>query len=404
MKKNCLYFCFLLILFLNGVSTLAGQNIVNGDFENAQFQLLTPFRQVIPGGDGVIGWSVESGNIDYIGSYWTPSSGNRSIDLNGSESGSISQSFATQIGKEYYIKFDFAGNPVCDSPLEKVLEVSVGSTREVYLFNTSARSINDLGWEPRVFTFTAVAAVSSVRFLSKNGGFCGPAIDNVELVDCAGVREGQSIKDECGECLEPTDINFNRICLDCYGVINGDAIVDDCGVCLPPSAPDFNNCLDCAGAINGSSIIDQCGQCVDSLAANFNECLDCAGIPFGESFFNECGQCYTPGIPINAGECDNRKLIYIPTSFSPNGDGINDEFKFFEGVGRVAEVLTYEIYNRWGGKVYIAANFDIASSVEWWDGTSGNSKLEEGVYIYVSQIAFASGAVLSYSGGVHLVR
>jgi hypothetical protein len=97
------------------------------------------------------------------------------------------------------------------------------------------------------------------------GGTPGADIDAVCAlssipVDCAGGLNGTAIYDQCGECLEPTDPNFNQSCADCAGTPNGVAIFDDCGECLEPTDPNFNqSCADCAGTPNGVAIFDDCG-------------------------------------------------------------------------------------------------------------------------------------------------
>ena len=67
--------------------------------------------------------------------------------------------------------------------------------------------------------------------------------------------------------------------------------------------------------------------------------------------------------------------IYIPNSFSPNSDGIND---LIEPLGKDFSGLSLEVYNRWGGKVFEANTSPFA-----WDGNFNNQKANEGVYVLV---------------------
>ncbi len=67
--------------------------------------------------------------------------------------------------------------------------------------------------------------------------------------------------------------------------------------------------------------------------------------------------------------------MYIPSAFSPNGDGINDEFKVF-----AENLSSYQlrIYNRWGKQIYVASQVG-----NGWDGTQiDGSYAPEGVYIW----------------------
>ena len=78
---------------------------------------------------------------------------------------------------------------------------------------------------------------------------------------------------------------------------------------------------------------------------------------------------------------DNCPVYELPNTFSPNIDGINDYFEPFP-YAFIASVQ-FDVYNRWGNKVFSSTNPDIL-----WDGndtTSGN-KLPDGVYFYVCQV------------------
>ncbi len=67
--------------------------------------------------------------------------------------------------------------------------------------------------------------------------------------------------------------------------------------------------------------------------------------------------------------------IYMPTAFSPNSDGQNDEIRpsYFE----VEELITYRIYNRWGVLVFETSDMD-----EAWDGTYKGTPQEIGAFAY----------------------
>ena len=69
-------------------------------------------------------------------------------------------------------------------------------------------------------------------------------------------------------------------------------------------------------------------------------------------------------------------LFYVPNSFTPNGDGINDVFK---PSGEAIDITNYSmtIYNRWG-KVVFKTN-DINAG---WDGKYNGEKVPTGVYAW----------------------
>jgi gliding motility-associated-like protein len=66
--------------------------------------------------------------------------------------------------------------------------------------------------------------------------------------------------------------------------------------------------------------------------------------------------------------------IYVPSAFSPNGDGRNDFF-FGKGIG----MLEYEllIFDRWGEHIFTSTNSEYG-----WNGNWQGNPCQEGVYIY----------------------
>lgn len=104
-------------------------------------------------------------------------------------------------------------------------------------------------------------------------------------------------------------------------------------------------------------------------------------------------------------DVDDRRFVYIPNIFSPNRDGINDEFRIFTGFG-VDRVNNFRIFDRWGQLVYerfdLLPNNGIGS--EGWDGTRNGEQMLPGVYVYVAEVEFADGKVVIYRGDVTLVR
>ncbi|MBP5365991.1 MAG: gliding motility-associated C-terminal domain-containing protein [Bacteroidales bacterium] len=89
--------------------------------------------------------------------------------------------------------------------------------------------------------------------------------------------------------------------------------------------------------------------------------------------------------------------IDFPNVFSPNGDGVNDEFR-----PAYKSIKSYRItiYNRWGRKVYSSTDPSTG-----WDGKIGNSNAAEGVYMYVAEAeGFDKGVSFRRKGSVTLIR
>lgn len=88
--------------------------------------------------------------------------------------------------------------------------------------------------------------------------------------------------------------------------------------------------------------------------------------------------------------------LYLPTAFSPNGDGINDTFRAY---GRYFRSVALDIYDRWGNHLYTGTGQDVA-----WDGHSGGRVLDPGVYVYVFRYTDDEGHEAILSGEVQLLR
>lgn len=84
--------------------------------------------------------------------------------------------------------------------------------------------------------------------------------------------------------------------------------------------------------------------------------------------------------------------LFIPNSFTPNGDGTND---IFEGKCLNCEIDRYWIFNRWGELIYESAN--------GWDGFYFGKIVQIDVYLY--RIEYFVGVVKkSVTGRITVVE
>jgi gliding motility-associated-like protein len=94
----------------------------------------------------------------------------------------------------------------------------------------------------------------------------------------------------------------------------------------------------------------------------------------------------------------NEFLLYIPNSFTPQGDKINDSF-LPKGIG----IKEYElkIYNRWGKHFFTSNNLNIG-----WNGTANKKdKIAQiGVYVYLINVTDVFGEKHTYRGQVTLIK
>ncbi|MEM9932945.1 MAG: choice-of-anchor L domain-containing protein [Bacteroidota bacterium] len=89
--------------------------------------------------------------------------------------------------------------------------------------------------------------------------------------------------------------------------------------------------------------------------------------------------------------------LFVPSAFSPNNDGHNDEFFIKE---RLLNQFRIQVYNRWGQMVYEANNQRFA-----WDGTGLDGEpVAEGVYTYVINALDVLGDLVEESGTITVLR
>jgi choice-of-anchor C domain-containing protein len=153
--------------------------VTNGSFEGPG--TFTGTFQTIGAGSGALtGWTVNSGNIDLIRTYWASAAGNYSLDMTGNRAGTISQTVTGLIaGRNYILSFAMAGNP--DRAGAKILTASVGATSQVFSFDSTGKTRNAMGWTTMTMGFTAAASSQILRFVSGSSGVHGAALDDVKI-------------------------------------------------------------------------------------------------------------------------------------------------------------------------------------------------------------------------------
>jgi gliding motility-associated-like protein len=95
-------------------------------------------------------------------------------------------------------------------------------------------------------------------------------------------------------------------------------------------------------------------------------------------------------------DCAGR-MVYVPNTFTPNGDGQNDVLKVF-GPG-VASVKEFRVFNRWGQLVYETNTPNVG-----WDGTFNGAELNPGVYMYYMDVECINGERTIKKGDVTLLK
>ncbi|SFE13724.1 gliding motility-associated C-terminal domain-containing protein [Chitinophaga sp. CF118] len=90
---------------------------------------------------------------------------------------------------------------------------------------------------------------------------------------------------------------------------------------------------------------------------------------------NTCGQT-VDSIEIDFKDCSSQ--VYIPSAFSPNGDGLNDYWRpKYRGV---ITNFQMSVWDRWGERVYYTTDPQVG-----WTGTKQGKSLPTGTYIWVME-------------------
>lgn len=88
--------------------------------------------------------------------------------------------------------------------------------------------------------------------------------------------------------------------------------------------------------------------------------------------------------------------LYIPNTFTPNNDGLNDVFK---GEGEGLEEYRMWIFDRWGENLFFSEDMEYG-----WDGTYKGKQVESGMYIYKFDVIDVEKRQRQYTGEVYLMR
>jgi gliding motility-associated-like protein len=89
--------------------------------------------------------------------------------------------------------------------------------------------------------------------------------------------------------------------------------------------------------------------------------------------------------------------IFVPTAFTPNGDGLNDIFR--PVAPGIAQFDYFRIFNRWGQLVYSSTNTESG-----WDGRIGGKLQGTNTYVWIVRGTDYTGKIVFAKGTVTLIR
>lgn len=137
-----------------------------------------------------------------------------------------------------------------------------------------------------------------------------------------------------------------------------------------------------------------CASCPEPLAAPKDN------ITYRVTATNE-GKCAANDqVTINV-ICDNAN-VFMPNTFSPNADGVNDVF-YPRGTG-IFSVQRLKIFNRIGQVVFEKSGVSANDPVYGWDGNLNGVSLPSDVYVYLMEVICSNNQVFTFKGNVSLIR
>jgi gliding motility-associated-like protein len=88
--------------------------------------------------------------------------------------------------------------------------------------------------------------------------------------------------------------------------------------------------------------------------------------------------------------------LFHPTAFTPNNDGLNDNFNLY---GQFISTFEMRIFNRWGEMIFVTEDVD-----EGWDGHYKGTLMPEGTYVFRATVTDQTGRTFERSGPFVLLR
>jgi gliding motility-associated-like protein len=88
--------------------------------------------------------------------------------------------------------------------------------------------------------------------------------------------------------------------------------------------------------------------------------------------------------------------VYIPNSFTPNADGVNDRFTIYS---EQLKRINLKIYDQTGQEVFNTSEMDTG-----WDGNHHNREMHQDTYLYRIEAEYINGYTETLVGPLNLIR
>jgi gliding motility-associated-like protein len=95
--------------------------------------------------------------------------------------------------------------------------------------------------------------------------------------------------------------------------------------------------------------------------------------------------------------------LYVPTVFSPNGDGVNDTWRIYSADEEM-RLISLSILDRWGGILFQCSDRLLNGSGVEWDGSMKGSDVGAGVYLFVAVVQSGDKTSKHIKGDITVIR
>lgn len=145
--------------------------------------------------------------------------------------------------------------------------------------------------------------------------------------------------------------------------------------------PDHLSCYTCPAPVFRSTAVDSFDYILTARDAN------------------GCRQSGTVTVVVN-----DSCLLYYPNVFTPDGDGVNDQF-YLLAFPCVQRIVSFQIYNRWGEVVFSRSDMTPNAPGQGWDGTNASgTPSPTDVFFWTAEAEYYDGKRKRLTGQVTLLR
>ena len=101
---------------------------------------------------------------------------------------------------------------------------------------------------------------------------------------------------------------------------------------------------------------------------------------------------------------EDERDVAIPNAFTPNNDGQDDIFALRGNNPGIEVVEYFRVFDRWGGMLYEATNFQLNDFENGWDGKVRGKDVAVGVYVYKAKVNYIDDKTIIHTGQITVLR